>query len=1292
MEEGAASASTAQAIKAKLKKSGKFKNLFRNDESKSVRAEKKNNKEQYVDCKSETKTEEVSKTYNKNEFINKVEMKEKDVNESIVTDNVNEKITYIDDEIASKTEEKTVENISPEHKDPISTNDNIPESLSSLSDHRDSVMFQEIYSDQWWDASNLVIERIISTKTDAIITNVSNRLQTVCDAQKVDITDNSKVDDDDESCCVSKFYDATEFHGSSTPPSNDWKELELCNGYEEIQVESVPQQPSNPDLNIGTAGSPPSSSVKAREWVKSFNEIANEEADQIVALHAEDLRKISKCYSETELRESIGAWAHKDEIILNDGVFNQHSNDVNFHPNCVSADEKWCSSADMQERAKLARTESLKKVFEVKSKMGIGPIVDTSSDALRRTDLYLAFTPAVLASISNGRSLVAIDSLDEDLMVAPPEKPVKISQRETIPLVKIIQPVKIIEPENTHTSVEIPKDHNPTHNDYNSTVVSNEKKSSGANMDIVDETSEFNRILDVIEGRSEMNHNIFGAENLTSEITDTEIDANKTNSNKFLGDAEINNGGETDEIESISQWNASFVEDDQSRGEVSSEEVDANQDDERKVKKISGASKISKSIKSFAGALFTDHSKPKTEVVNQRTEIQCKDDKKKFKFNVKEKIVKKFVSGSNKTDIQLKEDLKNDSSFIQPPKIVITASSFDHSAGETNKKDIIDIGDTISNKSSTEPPLSEYNTDERDDSTLNLNLSEASLDLAIASSKTTENDKHLPDFSKISQSDDNNRCMINEDASTYCVFESIQDTEDDECKFSEDDKLDDENATMYFSFRTAGERSKSNSFSADEEDITLLKKVGIIKSAEEEETMRQFAVIDSKSSKDYDPRKELQMSVHNKVQEQSQKLQEIGIEIESMNCFEELLVQNETVNVSSHEPNLSVSQFEMPDEKFKDESINIDKFPGLPKPNPRSKKNKSCYQNKAEILEQSSNCAESKTNVEKNMVKHIQQGKTSDNSKVTNRVDLLSHINETSVTDKTHEKYYQLNGHGDALYDPDTGEHIYCEIGDTNSAIAPKAKPRGKKGKKDPPLIVEIEFEAAKQPHAQLNSDVSNYFDQSSQNSIPDWLKSRGPIPNPRKQKQVSMQCIPNTLQDLGFSNDIAITNPTSRSSGLPLKSTPITLKASEPKAWEGEEFYCGKAASIAYGISSHSGDPIIGVKEEFLHSAPPPQLDKLSNKKNTGTEIGNKSSVAARPTSLVDVSGSTKNQIDPTNITQAAEKNKCCGNPFMENNSNIYGTEQRPARRRKKTNPGTQDDVESVSQLSLKNKVNLNS
>ncbi|KAA0192158.1 hypothetical protein HAZT_HAZT006807 [Hyalella azteca] len=92
----------------------------------------------------------------------------------------------------------------------------------------------------------------------------------------------------------------------------------------------------------------------------------------------------------------------------------------------------------------------------------------------------------------------------------------------------------------------------------------------------------------------------------------------------------------------------------------------------------------------------------------------------------------------------------------------------------------------------------------------------------------------LPDFSKIADVDSQRTV---DDRSTY-VFESLPDRDDGaESNFGETDRGD-EDATVYFSIRTNGIRSKSNSFSADEEDIDLLRKVGIIKTDAEEKALR----------------------------------------------------------------------------------------------------------------------------------------------------------------------------------------------------------------------------------------------------------------------------------------------------------------------------------------------------------------------------------------------------------------------------------------------------------------------
>lgn len=1308
----ASTSSTADAIKAKLRKAAKLKDKLKRNEDKMPKDANKIKGKEVRQSDNSKEIDNCKKKYNSQSSIledtkfpeKSQSKKEEKTKEPTINKNLEDDIIYIDEDVKENILEKTTI-VSNEIEDISDTG-----KISELScDHRDSVMFQEIYSDQWWDASNQVLE-----------TNLPKRNTPPISSLPADEEKSSPINKDTNlciketdygSCALSTFYDATEFHKSTTPsPSHLSRDYEAIDRYEEIThskpdvVESVPLIL---DKDETKKQSDQSSSMKAREWVKSFNEVANKKANQIVTDHVADLKRISRCYSETELGESAGLWAHKDEICLKGRTLKAH--------NSLTCDDQITELKSQDERTNLARRESLKKVFGVKSRMGFGSIVDVNRDVQRQTDLCLSFSPAILASATHERVLTAIDSLDDDcILVSPlhPEKPdQRISPRKEVSSATATAPL----PSQADVTVSGSKkiSSNVGQCEHIATDIIQSTKDTSRNED----TSEINRILDILEGRVELPTNIFSDTQIKTKVyTEKKIESDDEIEKQLSEPERIDTLLHTDEVESVSQWNGSFVEDDSSPRDISSEEdLNSTRCEEKKPNKKSGATKFSKSIKSFAGSLFTDSNKQKTG--SNHNEENAKGDKKKFKFSVKDKIVSKLTSAKGSTPPRAVDSTK-ENLCVPTPKIVITASSFDQPHPDLSNNYEIELG--------PQPHAQEL---EKQQFTEGEDVKDISLETVesgtLVNSEVDTNvivDQQLPDFAKLSEETEMKDCLPDDDAATTYCFESIWGTEDDECKFSEDDRLDDENATMYFSFRTAGERSKSNSFSADEEDISLLRKCGIIQTDEEEGIMRKLAVGDhqkalkdsssSSNPNDVGPEKVPDVGsraepiesgippiacdvVCNKTTKNDVEICSANDELNDYNQFvtEEFYNQCDGSSIADDISKLNTEN----SEKNENPTLNLpeSEAPVVPKPCPRFKKNKGGYLTQSEVVDEP-------------------KGKS-----VHESVDDSSQICAHSVTGVggcTEEKALQgelksKNNAGsltDAVCDPDTGEHIYCEIGDTAKlSNAPVPMPRGKKGKKELSNIADTTYAVTMQSTPQSIYDVSPNSDQSSQKSIPDWLQNRGPIPNPRKCKQASMHCLPTTPRDRNSSSSKTDHQPPSH----------ITLKGSDPMAWDGEEFYCGKSASIAYGVSSQSGAPIIGAQEEVVHSALPPPPTKHQPQppsggggarsqpptkhqpqpSSGGGSARSQQSATVRPVSLTEAdlsSRKTKQDFEIREDTAEAGYPAKDGTEMLPDvrgintfcdDTEIYNQELRPARRKKKGNPVLQNIRENADVSSAK-------
>ncbi|KAF2353068.1 hypothetical protein FHG87_016178 [Trinorchestia longiramus] len=1324
---------------------------------------------------------------------------------------------------------------------------------TSVNEQRDSVMFQEIYADQWWDAANAISQNktqncnLSKTGSDLHKPKVSEisvngyatqskepitvldgahkdvNTETNCDVQlplfrnaihantptqiksqpeipaKIDLIttkDQGSLPEDarpasrtiiqvngriadEESYVPHKFYETPE-----TPENFKEliKDLDEILPKVEATIRDIPKLETAKDddsLKKGdttgeqsgsfTRGQSPgfresfhagfstenqkspekkktsemSASAKAREWVKSYNETANEEAEKIVSDHVKELRRMSRSHSETKIDDTEGIWAQKkNEIVL-------HSEDESLTDNAEQKTETVEEKSNTTTKkynddvVQLARQQSLKKIFGVKSKMGVGPIVSSNGDALRHTDLHLAFSPSVFASSGNGKTLEPVDSLDDEgtsgILCASRAKETHVKGKDEV---LVLTQSAVLKPN------EAPVETSPGSQMLPMISI---LSSEGEKCDPCDPASDekiagiLDEFVDYIEQTKE--DTMFTKRNKVNMIT-REHDANLNNHEQSAAEEEkMSHGGELEVFNKLDLNQSS--------------DAGSQTDLDKKQKRKSTGMKISQSIKSFAGSIFSDSKKDRETSPVQND----KHEKKKSKVKVRDRIVNKFSGNKiGKENASAINDKKGP--FLPAPKIVITGSSF-----EDLPNTVVEPEDKLSeDESSVE--FHEIQPEEQKMS-------------------NSREEKILPDFSKISELDND----LKDDHTTY-VFESLPGNPDDvESKFSETDRGDEE-ATVYFSIRTSGGRSKSNSYAADDEDINLLRKVGIIKTDAEEEALRSLAAAESKAEKserknsqtkkkenfgidgtetltskeevkeievdkfkieqamkdelkkeefkkkdhtehEFGEKREVERNyAKNEVFNENYSEQESYAEEptkEEFNAVEAPCEQSEqklSDGKESCKPEVSkvssVSNRSEGDEKsscdescktLKDESspslppphdppsscltellqkddvrvltepifagpssTDASHPPGsakditTPKPCPRQKKNKQVQQAKTEVS------AQSCTNVTEEMkTVDMKKGGESLQDSPPQSVTAMSNASK-SCEDQSEvnmrlqgDKASQTSGETslsiltrpDHALDPSTGENIYCEIADpTNSA--PRPKPRGKKGKKSIPnenttIIRSVDEDSY--PYTQVTPKLSTSPQlsahsvssiPSSQKSIPDWIQSRGPIPNPRKQKQASLQSIPAVLNgqpELGSHRGN------------------VVLKGSDPLAWEGEEFYEGKAASIAYGISSHHGSPIISPKEDPINQIALEVQERKTNIEQLRTSKETKKSTDFNSPSTNAVSPATRNPT-PENATEKI-------NPFEADYGHSPG--QKPARRRKTNTGGSQSVVGTI-------------
>lgn len=175
---------------------------------------------------------------------------------------------------------------------------------------------------------------------------------------------------------------------------------------------------------------------------------------------------------------------------------------------------------------------------------------------------------------------------------------------------------------------------------------------------------------------------------------------------------------------------------------------------------------------------------------------------------------------------------------------------------------------------------------------------------------------------------------------------------------------------------------------------------------------------------------------------------------------------------------------------------------------------------------------------EKILADNLEAAKTS-NESVKQKPQRELNIDKRNIKDSGHDNNTKdkLNGANDP---------IYWEIKDSpKSTSTPKAESR--KGK-----------------ISQSTQDVST-SSKGSLTKIPDWIQQRPPIPSPRTKKTKSTQSL---VQGPLLSSGVDIPNVKVFGASFTNLNFEEPMERGESK-WAGEDFYSGKAASIAYGVTS---------------------------------------------------------------------------------------------------------------------------
>ncbi|KAK8389106.1 hypothetical protein O3P69_020823 [Scylla paramamosain] len=188
-----------------------------------------------------------------------------------------------------------------------------------------------------------------------------------------------------------QWFDA---HGTLTRSKEDM--VDILNGLDDDQVSkyydfvdyTAPKQekPETPPKDKPVKGG----SQKARDWVKSFDEKAESRIQKLLKFNkSKTSSNLPKSKSEIRLDQIDDVpekWSKRDEIKLN----------------TLSKDASLQDKGQKltPEKDKSSRKENLKKIFQVRGKLSIKPIVDSQRPSYTNTDIHIAAAPYALANTS----------------------------------------------------------------------------------------------------------------------------------------------------------------------------------------------------------------------------------------------------------------------------------------------------------------------------------------------------------------------------------------------------------------------------------------------------------------------------------------------------------------------------------------------------------------------------------------------------------------------------------------------------------------------------------------------------------------------------------------------------------------------------------------------------------------------------------------------------------------------------------------------------------------------------
>ncbi|XP_042236153.1 uncharacterized protein LOC121875623 isoform X2 [Homarus americanus] len=1053
------------------------------------------------------------------------------------------------------------------------------------------------YSDQWFDARGT-----LTRSKENLVRNI----------------------DDYDECRVSKYYDAAD----ETAP----RPAEELTGAETTDIREE------------------RGSIKAREWVQSFNEEADPRVERWMRMQkARDPSSLPKSRSEIRLdriEDPPGKWSARDEIQLNategDGDYasylrREYNADVKIKEN---------KQQKANEKEKMSRRESLKKIFHVRGKLSIKPIVDSQRPSYTDTDIYIASAPYALANTTDtrqadGESLdvsedgINCNSIDLDPTMEashPSLDPRQEDSKESMSNCKptTIPDIVIDSPGVNERRVEfltqkVGKE--SLEEDYAAVTQSENTVSE----QVTTEAGDNSTLNDVTWTETEA-----GERDITDSASREQIKSMEDEPDIVTREPEEDSEPETFSYEPIAkppeakeinstappaegkkETSESLVEQEVSLiASTSENETSADTSKpEPKKKKISGAS-IPKSIKSFAGSLFSQqpNSKGKNEIGEEK-----EGDKKKKKARVspfnKDYLFRTYTKSASE-EAPVGKSVRSDNEKA-------SQSTSDQQAVHTNSNPFLDDdGNPFTDEDAEEPE--QKKTEEEPAFT----VTEEAIPDFLPSPDTFAKGNILRDspdsleYISVIESDDQKSISNESSPGLGTSF-----VEEGGLRLRKDALLaiksmeNDDASTHYYSFLSATDDYQTPTREMEEREQTPTQQVlqGASLPDDDPQILQTLQTVPThKPTPEVEVKEVVNNDVHkagNCVLAEPQQIIKTGKSIitegdvgyakvnksqkrnkddrynmntesretrtppneSSSSQLSSVPSQSSVTSRSVAAPSSHVapqSNNSIPPEVPK---LHLERIHSMdnqvpPKPSPRSKKGRYGYSTGTATLTTTTSPLATKPNTETPVVSgNAEINKNYIKStpvKPIESTQMATFPRRKAPSKRVHvvetERFSSDSGYagpGSNYYGGNDSEPIYWEISETKGA-PPRPSPRTKKGQRTPS---DTSLRQTVTPSPPSLTDTPSHTTSLESQPIPEWINKRAPIPSPRNKKQNSLQSLPTVVP----SDDTmeSVKKKLQLLSHEPLQDSRIQQPA-RTKAAQEEQFYSGKAASISYGFT----------------------------------------------------------------------------------------------------------------------------